>query len=553
VDIALPDIAPTPIERSPFWQLNVTPRESAQRILAALDEMNISVGDPKLCSQLRTALTLPRNRISTEVAWLPGVSPAKAQSAVSSLRQDPFSLLERSDMPPLALANLWSSALLFLMNDHVVDDISRWFCKLAKACDDINVDEVLVDINEDRIVAKFAQIASPNLIHEEILNRRKEFKSSMLAVLNCLSSDKLIEVMTLSIERATGFGSRPSPVLLDELVESYQFEATKFFQIESTNISKLIEHARSFCKEKENGLAELIGLIGDRSRTWRQVAYPVQVSMKSRALDHDQSRVLAVKIRDLSVDLVNDHGRLDEAQGLLNILQKEFADLPNFAVRLDEDSRTLSDLSRQRDELAKSDEEWKSAISFNCTIGGLMRGVLSMSYEGISWKNQFFALNAVSRVRWGATRHSVNGIPTGTTYHVKFGDVHNLAAMDTRDEAVFTSFTEKLWRAVGVRLLIELVGQLKAGSKVKFGDAVIGDDGVEMPRRRFFGSGEVIHVNWDRVKVWNSAGCFCLGSADDRKVNSTLSYQDVDNVHVLEALIRMFFKSGCRRPSDALQ
>ena len=39
---------------------------------------------------------------------------------------------------------------------------------------------------------------------------------------------------------------------------------------------------------------------------------------------------------------------------------------------------------------------------------------------------------------------------------------------------------------------------------------------------------------------------------DERKVSVVLAYQDVDNVHILEAAIRVFFKKSSSRLSDLL-
>ena len=55
------------------------------------------------------------------------------------------------------------------------------------------------------------------------------------------------------------------------------------------------------------------------------------------------------------------------------------------------------------------------------------------------------------------------------------------------------------------------------------------------------------------VQLWNGAGAFCIARKDEGKVGVELAYGDVDNVHILEAAMRAFWKRTSPRLSDLLE
>ena len=46
-------------------------------------------------------------------------------------------------------------------------------------------------------------------------------------------------------------------------------------------------------------------------------------------------------------------------------------------------------------------------------------------------EGQSFALDSITQVRWGGVRHSVNGVPTGTTT-IAFGDRRSEAVVELK-------------------------------------------------------------------------------------------------------------------------
>ena len=184
----------------------------------------------------------------------------------------------------------------------------------------------------------------------------------------------------------------------------------------------------------------------------------------------------------------------------------------------------------------------------------VFKDALSISPKGVSWKGQSFPLESITRVRWGAVKHSVNGIPTGTIYTIAFGDRRSEAVVELKKQDIYSAFIDKLWRAVCVRLLTEMLEALKDGRDLHFGDALLHDDGITLVKRKFLGSNEKVRCSWGQVHVWSADGSFCVGAKDDKKVNAGVSYIHGANTHVMEQAIRMGFKKpGLRRLSELLE
>ncbi|MGE0273742.1 MAG: hypothetical protein AB7P84_20930, partial [Alphaproteobacteria bacterium] len=351
---------------------------------------------------------------------------------------------------------------------------------------------------------------------------------------------------TQTVEAATGGGEYHAPELVDELVDAYEVEAHQFLHKEGENISRLVEAASAVAAVDKRSAGELVARIDQVARNWDRVAQPIQVSAKARGTAHVQSNELAFQIRDLAVDLFNQHDMVAESKRLTELLGAVFAEVPLIAERAEQDADAIAEVMGNR-------EEWSREITYQAEIGVAFKNTLSISPAGISWKGQTFPLADITRVRWGGVKHSVNGIPTGTTYTIAFGDERSEAVVELRREEVYSNFLEKLWRAVCARLVVELVTALRAGQTLNFGDAVVKDDSVTLKRHKWMGSDERVRCSWQELHIWSAEGSFCIGAQNDKKVYAALSYIHVPNAHILEQAIRIGFKRGINRLSDILQ
>ena len=364
----------------------------------------------------------------------------------------------------------------------------------------------------------------------------------------------LIQVMTDTVDGVTSGGEDHAPELIDDLVDSYEVETQGFLQKEAENVRKLIKAARDSASSGEAAVKPYVDKLDAVARNWDKVAQPIQLSAKARGIDHELSRHLAMEIRSLAVDLFNKHDMLTHSQRLTGLIQELFAELPTVSERIEEDADALADIFRERNQAVARRDEWAREITYRAEIGVMFKDTLSISPDGISWKGQSFPLDSITRVRWGGVRHSVNGLPTGTTFTIAFGDRRSEAVVELRKEDIYSKFVDKLWRGVGIRLLDEMLEALKGGRDLYFGDALLHDDGITLIKRKFLGGHEKVRCSWDQVHVWSADGSFCIGSKDDKKTNAAISYIHVENTHILEVAIRMAFKkSELQRLSELLQ
>lgn len=543
----------TVLHQGPFAILGVTTRDDRKRIVAQAEERALEQ-DHDACQKARSDLTAPRSRLSAEVAWLPGVSPRKAAQLLDALLEDPMLARSESGLPTLAHLNLLAASLEAVDGDWDTDDLSSFIQEIAYLQDDLDPEDVLRDINEDRTVSGFPEVKGAEQIEEELAERKRYYRNAVKAALNKLKPAALVKVMTDIVSGVTADGNTHAPELIDDLVDSYEVEAQGFLHKEAQNIRNLIEAARKAASVSEAAVAPYVKQIELVARNWDGVAQPIQLSAKARGIDHEASRDLAYEVRSLAIDLFNKHDMLVHSQRLTQLLQELFAELPEVADRIEQDADALLDIVKERKNAVAKRAEWDREITYRAEIGLIFKDVLSISPAGASWKDQAFPLDSITRVRWGGIRQSVNGVPTGTTYTIAFGDRRAEAVVELRRQDVYFKFIEKLWKAVCVRLLGEMLEELRAGRELRFGEAVIQDDGVVLIKRKFLGANEKVKQSWGDIQTWSADGSFCICAKDDKKANVAISYINTPNTHILEQAISIVFKKpGCSRMSDLLR
>lgn len=542
----------TVLHKSSFCVLGVTSRDSRKRIVELAEEKSLEL-DSDVCQKARSDLTNPRIRLSLEIAWLPGVSPRKATQLIASLLDNPMSVRAESGLPTLAHLNLLAAAFEAVDSKHDPDDLAAFIGETAYLAEELSSEEVLRDINEDRAVSGFPEVRALDQIEAELVERKRYFRGAIKDALNRLPPMTLIQVMTETVDGVTSGGDGHAPGLVDDLVDSYEVETQDVLQKEAENVRKLIKAARDQAVAGEAAIKSYVDRLEAVARNWDKIAQPIQLSSKARGIDHEASRSLAYEIRSLAIELFNKHDMLAHSQRLTALIQELFSEVPEIADRAEEDADALADIFQQRKQSAARQGEWAREVTYRAEIGVVFKDTLSISPQGVSWKNQNFPLDSITRVRWGGVSHSVNGIPTGTTYTIAFGNRNSEAVVELKKQDIYSTFIDKLWRAVCVRLLTEMLEALKDGRDLHFGDALLHDDGITLTKRKFLGSNERVRCSWSQVHVWSADGLFCIGAKDDKKVNAGISYIHGANTHVLEQAIRMGFKKpGLRRLSELL-
>jgi hypothetical protein len=539
------------IHANAFLVLGVTIRDDIRTIESKAEERSLYL-DHETCQKARQELTHPRARLSAEIAWLPGVAPRTATSLLNSLSQDPTFVRTERRIPTLARANLMAAALELTENEEAVGSLADLIREFAWVVESIDADEVLRHINEDRAISGFAE-AKIDALTEQLSARLKTYRSVLRMLLDNLDTNKLVATMTDAVSVATNSGEKHGPVLLDDLIDTYESETQEFLQKEYDNIAVLIQRARKAGPHGEGAVSAVLDSIERVTRNWDRVAQPIQVSFKSRGKIHGQSRDVAYALRELGVDLNNDHGMLDQAHRMTELLRELFAELPEVFEKLDQDSERIASLRREIEQNKEIKDKWDKAINFRAEWGLIFKQELSISSDEIRWRRKAYPLNSITRVRWGGVNKSVNGIPTGTDYTIGFGDNHSVQFIELRKQSIYSGFVESMWLGVCVRLMLEMLGSLKEGRSFTFGSISIEDEAVTVVRHRFLRSNELVKLNWGDVNIRSENGSLIIGKTGDKTIYGSASYIQTWNAHVLEHIVRGSFKKGVTRLSDYLR
>jgi hypothetical protein len=214
--------------QNPFHILNACPRDNRRRIMELADERSLLL-DSSECMEARSELTNPRKRLSAEVAWLPGIGPKRAGEVLSLIESSPADLLEVDNLSSIARANLLASGLARLPN-HNTDDVVEWILEISYAFEDLDPEELSVIINEERVVSGFPEVSDLLAVEAEIQERRRHYRQVIKSALDNLSPKELVEAVTFAVESATDDGEEHGPILIADLIDSYEVEAQGFLE-----------------------------------------------------------------------------------------------------------------------------------------------------------------------------------------------------------------------------------------------------------------------------------------------------------------------------------
>ena len=542
---------------NPFFTLGATMRDDRRRIMV-LAEQKALLSEEAAVRDATAVLTNPRRRLAAEIGWLPGLGPRRISEAISTLDREPGKVRSLGSLPSLARANLLADGLIRIAQQLPQDEVALWIADLADAHDGIEAEQTITAVNEERSVAGFPAISDLQIVDVELRARRQYFRQAIKKALDKLPSASLVEVVTIAVDEATDNGHRQAPILIDDLVDGFEVEAQGFLETETKNIAVLVQGVRNTVERDgdHEQIDRLVTQLEKVVRNWDRVAQPIQVSARSRGTSHGLSHELAGEVRSLAVDLFNEHGLLDISKRLTTLQQEVFAEVDRVVEQSDEDASALDEIADQRAhylaEMEARAESWKTEITYEADVGVMFKDKLRISPEGVRWKGSKIPLEEIKRVRWGGTRHSVNGIPTGTTYNIFVGDGQGGTTIELRKQEIYSEFIDRLWKTAGVRLLTEMLEGLRAGKRFRFGKAVVADHGVELERRKLFSVNERVPCRWTDLVIGNGSGTFHIAKRDEKKVAVELPYQEMDNVHILEAAMRVFWKGASPRLSDLL-
>jgi len=379
------------------------------------------------------------------------------------------------------------------------------------------------------------------VLESEIQERRRYYLQVIKSALDNLPSKELVEAITSAVGAATDNGKRLGPILVVDLIDSYEVDAQVFFEKETSNINALAEKVKATADagQPNSVLSPMINQLIQVVKNWAIVAQPIQVSTKSLGIDHDASYHVAGLIRGLAIHLYNKHEKLDFSRQLINMLQEVFAEVVKVAERIAEDISSFDGIAEQ---CARGE------TTYTAYIGDRSKDMFCISSRGIEWKDRHWDFDSITGIRWGETHHLVNG------YRIVFGSNSGYFSIELkRDEQdIYANLVDRLWRTIGVRLLIVYLKGVRDGKKYRFGTAVISDLGMEMEPKKVLSSNKRIFCRWRELDIWNGPDIFYVGKKGDKELISAFSYLNEDNIHVLEAAIRKLRERDGERLSSLL-
>ena len=213
------------------------------------------------------------------------------------------------------------------------------------------------------------------------------------------------------------------------------------------------------------------------------------------------------------------------------------------------------EIKQRRAKNKQEESEERRYMNYSTQWGLLNSNRIDINFEQICWCGKTLQFKDITHILWGGISNSVNHIHTGTDHYLTlttFNDTQMHVNIANHDD-VFTAIIDRVWRGCAVRLLVEMLGQLKQGEKILFANVLICDTGVEYEKRFFTKGNKRVFLSWDHVSIGNSPGLFCIYNKDEQNTIAELDYLKVNDLHILETMIRHSFKQGLDRLSDLLE
>ena len=306
--------------KNPFHILGATTRDDRHSIMELAEERSL-LSDADACMEARSILINPRRRIAAEVAWLPGIDPTLSDIVLRNLDSPNQNLLNITGLTHIAHANLLISGLSRLSNlpsANIVD----WILTIAQASEAINSETVCAILNEDRRASGFPEITDLSAIDDEIRAQKSYYRQTLTSVLESLSVTERARVLTQTLESSTGVGKPQCPILIEDLILSYERGVQDFLEQKQRIIEAQDEKLRAMtdAENPDTTLSQVVDQLLESVKEWDTIAQPIQLSKRSRGERHNASFEIAWRVRELAIHLFNEYGKLDFSQQITNML-----------------------------------------------------------------------------------------------------------------------------------------------------------------------------------------------------------------------------------------
>lgn len=189
-------------------------------------------------------------------------------------------------------------------------------------------------------------------------------------------------------------------------------------------------------------------------------------------------------------------------------------------------------------------KSWNREIDFQCSFGWRpFQKTLNISAKGFEWCGMLMPLREITRLRWGTLLKRGGAFPK-RQYIASFGTSEKEYVIKTKQKDFYEHLTERFWKAVGRRLLSEMLDGLENGGAYSFGTVTVEDKGVTISEKGIFSDNSRFY-EWNALRwgVINGYLSFFAAESPDRQL-AGLSFLWCDNAHILCAALRLFEQSS---------
>jgi len=524
-----------------FQVLGASVRDGKAKLIELAEAMTL-IADSELCIKARSDLSNPRTRIISEVSWFPGVSPKKCKELCEMPSKDISHVEAATNLPPLAWANLYACLFEAIDGSEEVFEIAGLLMQFSKIIDKFSLEEIIRDINEDRLISAFPEITASDAVEDALIEQMKVYKSLVKDALDRLDPRKLIDVMDRVSDQATDGGTNPASEFIEALIDTYEVEIHNLLNSELGNIKTLNSAILAKADAGNTDLNADIQKVLKVAENFVYLARPIVLLYKSKGMEHELSDSVAKNIRNLSVSLHNKNSLTELSIGITKSMKIIFSEIDELAESVEEDEQRLQELIDDKKESQEKAAKKDAELSYSGEVGLIFKEKIEISSAGIRYGSSYFPMDKVTRIGWGSVSRSVNGIPTGTDYTIFFGDDSRLTTIETRRKEVSQNVTDRLWKARAFQIMLLIIERLKGGGSLSFKDVTIWDDRVTLKRHKFFGS-EDVTCYWADTFTHSHNGSFYIQHRSDSKVYKTLPYASTPNVQILSALLDILYKN----------
>lgn len=530
---------------TPFYKLEVGARDSKRTIQSKAEDVAL-LNDTDVDNALVAALSNPAKRLVAEVAWLPGLPDEDVKTVLKVMEKNPEHMLDLEWLGDDYSECVYANALLaaFKKIDYFNKSmLVQWIIKISEVFDNIDAEYLLSEINDDREEAGFPLIDDAQIIQTELNGRRKVFAKAFRDSLNDLSTDDLVDTVTQIIEEDTSNGEINAYSLIYDLIDLYEVETQDFFDKTNEVISGMCKNIISNAKVSTNSsrinkqVDDLLRLL----RRWDKVAQPIQVSMQSKGLNHKISEDIAWTIRNLAIDLFNNHGELEITKKINLALQQVFAEVFSVVDKTEEDEEALKEIEENRRREAEEEARERERMKYSAYIGD---GTVYVDYDGVQYRNRRMNFDDIKYILWGGINHTYDGRVVRVEKTINMHDGQSPFVINiTNHENEFENIIRRIYERTVPRLIFEMCEFFMDGGSRKFGNVEFRDNGITMMVNTPSGT-RWQTFDWNHVTIGNLPGAFCLKRRGFRNWDLKLEYLQEYDVHIIEALMRMSYEKG---------